>query len=59
MRGNMCPRCRRHHNLKTRCAFECTHEGSTAIWTSKATGRSYTNTPEPYPVLGKEDLVEE
>jgi hypothetical protein len=55
----MCPRCRRHHNLKTRCAFECTHEGSTAIWTSKATGRSYTNTPEPYPVLGKEDLVEE
>jgi hypothetical protein len=58
-RGNLCPRCRRHHNLKTRCAFECTHEGSTAIWTSKATGRSYTNTPEPYPVLGEEDLVEE
>jgi hypothetical protein len=55
---NLCPRCRRHHVLKTLGHFECGHDGPTALWTSKATGRTYASTPEPYPVTTDEDLLD-
>jgi hypothetical protein len=57
-RSNMCPRCRRHHNLKTHGYFECEHEDAAAIWTSVASGRSYTSTPEPYWVITEDDIRE-
>jgi len=57
-RHNMCPRCRQHHNLKTHGHFDCDHQDQAAIWTSNATGRSYTNIPDPYWVITDDDIRE-
>jgi len=55
---NICPRCRRHHTLKTCGAFQ-THDlnNDTSTWTSTQTGRSYPNTREPYQVINENDLI--
>jgi hypothetical protein len=55
---NLCPRCRRHHLLKTFGHWNTGHEEECANWTSAKTGRTYTNTPEPYPVTRDEDLLD-
>ena len=55
---NLCPRCRRHHYLKTCGFWDTDHDGPTACWTSNKTGRTYTGTPEPYPVAQDEDLLD-
>jgi len=57
-RHNMCPRCRRHHNLKTHGFWDCDHEEVTAIWTSRATGHSYSSTPDPYWTITDDDIRE-
>ena len=57
-RKNLCPRCRRHHFLKTCGLWDSEHDGPTAQWTSTKTGRTYTSTPEPYPVTRDEDLLD-
>ena len=56
--SNLCPRCRRHHVLKTCGLWDTDHDGPTAEWTSTKTGRTYTSTPEPYPVIRDEDLLD-
>jgi hypothetical protein len=57
-RQNLCPRCRRHHYLKTCRHWDTDHQDTTALWTSTKTGRTYTSTPEPYPVATDEDLLD-
>ena len=57
-RKNLRPRCRHHHVLKTCGWWDTGHDGPTAQWTSHTTGRTYTSTPEPYPVTRDEDLLD-
>ena len=44
--------------LKTRGLWDTDHEDATALWTSSKTGRTYTSTPQPYPVTTDEDPLD-